>query len=642
MGIQSVYAADNKQQMQTFMRAVLRDMQALEYMLDNDLFESDITRIGAEQEMCLVDKFGRPAPINMDVLKDFHPEWLTTELAKFNLECNLNPQLFEGDCFSEIEVEISQYLAEITKKITPYGAHILLTGILPTIRKTDMGRDNITPVPRYYALLDSLRQMRGDDHELHLSGIDELRLKHDSPFLEACNTSFQVHLQVAPKDFVKMYNISLAVAAPVLAMAANSPLLFGKRLWHETRIALFQQSVDTRISHDHLRERSPRVTFGNDWLHHSILDIYREDISRYRPVLSSDVEEDSLEMIKKGIIPKLRALQVSNSTVYRWNRPCFGITNGIPHLRIENRILPAGPTVVDEVANAAFWLGLMKGIALRYDDIRKEMDFSDARDNFMKSATYGMDSKFTWFNNQKVSVAHLVKKELVDIAREGLRAQKVSETDISRYLDIIAERAEQHTNGARWMLRSYNELRKQTNRDETLATITAAMLKNQETNQPVHTWKQAVLQDLKDYEPTQLRVEDFMTTDLVTVQKDDLAELVANMMDWQQTRYIPVEGEDGKLVGFVTARMLLKHFVKATHHKNTDKILLVSDIMFNNPETLSPETLLGDALDLMDKIKLDCMPVVKDGELVGVLSEMNVVEISRRLLKRTQLGMREK
>jgi CBS domain-containing protein len=636
MGIQSVYAAENKQQMQTFMRAVLRDMQALEYMLDNDLFESDITRIGAEQEMCLVDKYGRPAPINMEVLKDFHPEWLTTELAKFNLECNLNPQLFEGDCFSEIEVEISQYLAEIAKNIAPHDARILLTGILPTIRKTDMARDNITPIPRYYALLDTLRQMRGDDHELHLSGVDELRLKHDSPFLEACNTSFQVHLQVAPKDFVKLYNISLAVAAPVMAMGANSPLLFGKRLWHETRIALFQQSVDTRISHDHLRERSPRVTFGNDWLHNSILDIYREDISRYRPVLSSDVEEDSLEMVKNGIMPKLRALQISNSTVYRWNRPCFGITNGKPHLRIENRILPAGPTVIDEVANAAFWLGLMKGMALRYDDVRTQMDFSDARDNFMKAATYGMDSKFTWFNNQKVSVAHLVKKELVDIAREGLQAQKVSETDISRYLNIIAERAEQHTNGARWTLRSYNELRKQTNRDETLATITAAMLQNQETNQPVHTWKQAVLSDLKDYEPTQLLVEDFMTTDLVTVQKDDLAELVANMMDWQQTRYIPVEGEDGKLVGFVTARMLLKHFVKATHHKTDDKILLVSDIMFSNPETLSPETLLGDALDLMNRIKLDCMPVVKNGELVGVLSEMNVVEISRRLLKRTQ------
>ncbi len=637
MGLKSVYAAENKQQMQTFMRAVMRDMQALEYMLENDWFESDITRIGAEQEMCLVDKFGRPAPINMEILKDFHPEWLTTELAKFNLECNLQPQLFEGDCLSEIEVEIGQYLSEIAQQIKPHDARILLTGILPTIRKTDMSRDNITPIPRYFALLDSLRQMRGDDHELHLSGVDELRLKHDSPFLEACNTSFQVHLQVAPHDFVKLYNISLAVAAPVLAMAANSPLLFGKRLWHETRIALFQQSVDTRLSHDHLRERSPRVTFGNDWLHGSILDIYREDISRYRPVLSSDVEEDSLALIKQGILPKMRALQVSNSTVYRWNRPCFGITNGKAHLRIENRILPAGPTVVDEVANAAFWLGLMKGIALRQEDVRKNMDFSDARDNFMKAATYGMDSKFTWFNNQKVSVAHLVKKELVTIAKEGLQAQNVSENDISRYLDIIAERAEQHTNGARWTLRSYNDLRKQTNRDESLATITAAMLQNQETNQPVHTWKQATLSDLKHYEPTQLRVEDFMTTDLVTVQKDDLAELVANMMDWQQTRYIPVEDENGKLVGFVTARMLLKHFVKETHHKSDDKILLVSDIMFSDPETLAPETLLGDALDLMDKIKLDCMPVVKNGELVGVLSEMNVVEISRRLLKRAQL-----
>ena len=322
MGIHSVFAADDAAHTQAFMRAVLRDIQALEYMLAHGWFEADIQRIGAEQELCLVDKYGRPAPVNMEVLKDFHPEWLTTELARFNLECNLTPQVFEGTCFSDLEAEIESCLSQIADVLEPFNAQYLLTGILPTIRKTDMNAANITPVARYFALLDSLRKMRGDDHELHLSGIDELSLKHDSPFLEACNTSFQVHLQVPPDDFVRYYNIALAIAAPTLAIAANSPLLFGKRLWHETRIALFQQSVDTRISHDHLRERSPRVTFGNDWLNGSIFDIYKEDVSRYRPILSTDLEEDALEMVLAGKVPKLRALQVFNSTVYRWNRPC--------------------------------------------------------------------------------------------------------------------------------------------------------------------------------------------------------------------------------------------------------------------------------------------------------------------------------
>jgi CBS domain-containing protein/gamma-glutamylcysteine synthetase len=638
MGIQSVHLAENPQQTQDFMRAVLCDMQALEYMIQHNWIESGVRRIGAEQEMCLIDKFGRPASINMEILKDWNPEWLTTELARFNLECNLNPQFFEGDCFAKVEAEIMGYLSEITKKIGKRDAQILLTGILPTIRKTDMQRENITPVPRYYALLDSLRAMRGDDHEVFLSGIDELRLKHDSPFLEACNTSFQVHLQVSAEEFVKMYNISLAIAAPVMAVAANSPLLFGKRLWHETRIALFQQSVDTRVSHDHLRERSPRVTFGNDWLHHSILDIYREDISRYRPVLSTDIEENSLEMVHNGQVPKLRALQVSNSTVYRWNRPCYGITNGKPHLRIENRILPAGPTVLDEVANAAFWLGLMQGMSLRYDDLRTLTDFSDVSDNFTKATRYGMDSKFTWFHNEKIGVVDLVKNQLIDIAKEGLRHQKVNEADITKYMDVILGRCEAHCNGARWQLLGFNHLRKQTNKDETLTTLTAAMLKNQNTNKPVHTWKMPELTDLVHYEPTQLRVEDFMTTDLMTVQKDDILELVANIMNWQQTRYIPVEDGEGKLVGFITARMLLKHFVEQANHKTDENnTLLVKDIMFENPITVTPDTLLGEALDIMELNTLDCIPVVKDGELVGVLSEMNVIEISRRLLRRASL-----
>ena len=224
-------------------------------------------------------------------------------------------------------------------------------------------------------------------------GIDELTLKHDSPLLEACNTSFQVHLQVSPNDFVRMYNFSSALCGPCLAVTANSPIVFGRRLWHESRIAMFQQALDTRSTHEHLRERSPRVSFGKRWLDNSILEIYKEDIARFRVLLSADVKEDSLKQIKQGVVPKLKALQVHNSTVYRWNRPCYGISpNGKPHLRIENRVFSSGPTVMDEVANSALWLGAMCGMNLHIEDIRKLMSFEDASDNFHKAAQFGLDT----------------------------------------------------------------------------------------------------------------------------------------------------------------------------------------------------------------------------------------------------------
>jgi hypothetical protein len=193
-----------------------------------------------------------------------------------------------------------------------------------------------------------------------------------------------------------MYNISQALAGPLIAISANSPIVFGRRLWHESRIALFQQSLDTRTTHDHMRERSPRVNFGNDWLKDSILEIYREDIARFRVLLSGDVEEDAIDLIHKGKVPKLRALQVHNSTVYRWNRPCYGISsNGKPHLRIENRVIPSGPTSIDEVANTALWIGAMMGMGDKYDDITQHISFEDVRDNFGKAAKFGIDSKFT-------------------------------------------------------------------------------------------------------------------------------------------------------------------------------------------------------------------------------------------------------
>ena len=639
MGEAKVRIVKEEKLMQHFVRQLLRDVEAFEYMLDHNWFEDNITRIGAEQEMCLVDKKNfKPACINMQVLEQMQEfDWVTTELAQFNLETNLTPREFKGDALRQMELENMRYLQIIREKLTPFNAEVVLTGILPTLRKFDLELHNLTPKDRYKALMAAIdEQLQANSFELRLSGIDELNIKHDSPLLEACNTSFQVHLQVAPKDFVPLYNIAQALAAPLISISANSPLVFGRRLWHESRIALFQQSLDTRTSHEHMRERSPRVNFGKGWLRHSILEIYREDISRFRVLLGDDVEEDSLEMIAKKKVPKLRALQIHNSTVYRWNRPCYGISpNGKPHLRIENRVLPAGPTVLDENANAAFWLGLMVGMHKHYPDITQQISFEDVRDNFDKAAKFGIDTKYTWMRDQKISAVELIQHELLPIAREGLIMRNIDAADIDRYLGTIEERCKANTTGARWQLRGFTKLAGEVTPDEALAIVTAATIKNQwtEEDNPVHLWKSPKTSDLENYSPSKLKVEEFMQTDIFTVQKDDIIELVAQMMEWRRIRYLPVEDSKGELVGLITSRLLLRHFSRYTEK---DKTFTVKDIMIAAPITVGPTAYLLEALDIMRTNRIGCLPVVKGKELIGVITEMDFLRITMRLVEKLE------
>lgn len=622
-----------------FVRNLLDDVQAFEYMLENDWFESNITRIGAEQEMCLVhNKTFKPATINMEVLEKLGDRpWCVTELAKFNLETNLSPREFTGDCLSQLEAENLRYLKEIQTVLDGFDASIILCGILPTLRKHDLEMHNLTPKDRYYALMAAIQKhLLGTAFELRVEGIDELLVKHDSPLLEACNTSFQVHLQVSPKDFVRMYNIAQTLAGPVTAIAANSPLVFGRRLWHETRIALFQQSLDTRTTSDHMRERLPRVNFGSDWLRGDITEIYKEDISRFRVLLAGNIEESSIQMVKDGKTPKLRALQIHNSTVYRWNRPCYGISpNGKPHLRIENRVMPAGPTSVDEVANAAFWLGCMVSMGQQYEDITKHIDFVDTRDNFLKAAKFGIDTTFSWFKDKKVPVTELILKELLPMAREGLKQRKVKQADISKYLDIIEARATDHKTGARWVLRAFTAMKKEVTNDEAVTAVTAAIVKNQKDNKPVHTWKEPSAADLENWHPSKIKVEEFMSTDLFTVQKDDLIELVAEIMNWRRIRYMPVENNKGELVGLISSRMLLRHF--ARHNELTENLATtVKDIMIEKPITVTPDTTIMEAMHKMREKKIGCLPVVKGKELVGIITEMDFLRITSRLMERLE------
>lgn len=639
MGEQKVSSVDRKTTLHRFVRSLLNDVEAMEYMLDQGWFENDIVRIGAEQEMILVDrKTLKPAPIAMEVMEAVQEyPWIETELARFNLEINLDPHVFQGSSLRKMEEEILNKTRIIRDVLHPMGADLILTGILPTIRKYDLELHNLTPRERYRLLMEAIhKQLLGTAFELRLSGIDELLVKHNSPLLEACNTSFQVHLQVRPADFVNMYNAAQALSAPVMAIAANSPIVFGRRLWHESRIALFQQALDVRTTHDHMRERSPRVSFGTNWLDHSIMEIYKEDIARFRVLLSTNTEEDALQMLKKEQVPKLKALQVHNSTVYRWNRPCYGISdNGKPHLRIENRILPAGPTVLDEMANAALWLGAVTAFHDQYPDISRDMNWEDARDNFGKAARNGVDSKFIWLGEKNVAACDLILEELLPLAREGLRKQKVDQQDIDRYLGVIEERAKQHTNGARWQIKAYGKLKKQSSDDEALSVLASSIMQNQAKEKPIHEWGTPKLSDLPEYRPSTLKVDEFMQTDLFTVHKDDPISLVSQMMDWRKIRYMPVEDAKGNLSGLITSRLLLRYFARPGS-LNGRRGKVVADIMIENPLTVDPNTTILDALQLMRKNKIGCLPVVIEKELIGIITEMDFLRISSRLIERLE------
>ena len=456
-----------------FVQHLINDIQALENMIADGLIEDDIVRIGAEQEMCIIKDDYRPSPNSLEILKEVDDPHFTTEFATYNIEANLDPYKLEKDCFATMEHQVRVLLHKVKESAAKHNTKVILTGILPTISKDELGMDFMTPIPRYYRINEVLTAWRGDDFTVRIHGADELSLHHDSVLFEACNTSFQLHLQIPPQDFVKSYNWAQAISGPVLGVCCNSPLLLGKELWRETRIALFQQSLDTRVWTKALREEVARVGFGERWQKKSVAETFKQDISTHRILLTKPIEENSLQLLKEGKIPKLEALSLFNSTVYRWNRPCYGVGNGKPHLRIENRYIPAGPTVIDEMANFAFWVGLMAGRPHKYDHMPDLMDFRTAKLNFLRAASSGRHAMFSWMG-KAMTMKKIVREELLPIAYNGLRKYNVDEKDIEKLLGIIEKRASGRT-GADWQIKNFRELRKQIKLDSAIVQLTKAI-----------------------------------------------------------------------------------------------------------------------------------------------------------------------
>lgn len=619
---------------QAFMKRLLRDVRALEQMIDTGMIETGVRRIGAEQELFLVDSAYRATPSAEDVLARIEDPLYEHELALYNLEFSVDPVSFGGKCLSQMENQLLELLAKGRAAAEQVGTKLAMVGILPTIEKSDVGLHNVTPNPRYKLLNDTLGELRGDSYEINIRGADEVVVKHDSVMLESANTSFQVHFQVGPEEFAKLYNIAQTVCAPVLAAATNSPLLFGKRLWRETRIALFQQSVDTRPSGHHMRELKPRVSFGGSWINDSILEIFREDIARFRVLFAADVDEfDPLDELARGDVPSLSALRLHNSTVYRWNRPCYGVNpDGTPHLRIENRVLPSGPTPIDEMANAAFWFGLMSGVIEEYGDITQHMDFDDARGNLFAAARNGLAGQMTWVDGSSCSASELILDKLLPLAKQGLVESKIDQDDIERYLDTIEHRVRKQLTGADWQLRSYSRIKNTRSQSEALSTLTAATIRLQETNTPVHEWPLVdAHQDKTSWKNNHERVSQYMSRDLFTLNQDEPIEFAASLMTWHHIHWIPVEDHEHNLVGLITHELLLELFANGSKEELSD--MLVSSVMKTDVPAIAPSTRTLKALEMMYEQKLSCIPVVDNGKLVGMVTERNIMGIARQLLE---------
>jgi CBS domain-containing protein len=632
MGEQNVRQQSDEAARRAFMKALLNEVRAMEEMHAAGLFENDVRRIGAEQEMFLVDRAFRPAMTAMQLLEGLDDPRFTHELGLFNLEANLSPQRLGGDCLRRLEAETEEVVAIAREHSRRVDSRVALVGILPTLTRDHLTLDAMVPTARYFALNDALRKLRGSDFQFAIKGIDQFNLQHDNLMLEACNTSYQVHFQVGSDEFASLYNVAQVVTGPLLAACVNSPILLGKRLWHESRIAVFENSIDARSEALAARGLQPRVHFGDHWIEESVIEIFKEDIARFRVILTTDFEEDPIGMVRRGEIPRLNALRLHNGTVYRWNRACYGISdNGKPHLRIENRVIPSGPTVVDEVANAAFFFGMMSKLSHGIDDIRDHFHFSDVKSNFLSAARDGLRAQQVWFDQEQKPAQELILKELLPLAEQGLRETDIDSEDIERYLGVIERRVATRRTGSRWQLESLESMKASGSLHERLRALTASLVKQQESDRPIAEWELAEFCVNQDWRESYRTVGQFMATDLFTVRPDDIVDFAASLMEWRYVRHVPVEDDSGRLLGLISHRQLLRLIARGLDKEAGP--VMVRDIMRPDPLSVKPETTTVNAIRMMRENRLSCLPVVENGKLVGLVTEHDLIIVASRLLE---------
>jgi len=619
MGFQYVKPITTQDERSKLIRFILQDIKAFERMLKEGLFEKNTHRVGAEQEFCIVNNGFRPSFKALEILDKIDDSHFTTELGLFNLEINLDPYKLEKKCFSKLKNQLTELLDKAHHAAQQIDDNkIVLTGILPTLAAKDLVFENMTPHERYQTLNKILTDLKQDDFRLYIKGVDELFLKHKTILFEACNTSFQIHLQIDPGEAVAMYNWSQMIAGPVLAIAGNSPLLLGRELWSETRIALFQQSIDTRNTTYLLHEERPRVGFGTEWITESIADVYKDDVARYPVILTSDeVEEDSMKSLDEGKIPELQALNLHNGTLYKWNRLCYGVHNNVPHLRIENRYIPSGPSIEDEIANTVFWVGLMLGMPEEYSEIWKLVSFHDARGNFNNAARTGLETTFNWFD-KSYTARKLTKKVLLPLAKKGLEKLAIDSDDISKYLGIISERLSNNTTGSKWITRSFRNLKENVSKDEANVIVTAAMYKRQRNGEPVSKWSVADKKEGVEIPNKYDSVGRVMETQLFAVNENDPIRLVNKIAKWKNIHHLPVVNNEQSIVGVITTKIL-------DDLKDKDDLLpevtLTKEVMSRSVVMVTSDTSIEEATSVIDRQNVNCLLVMENKHLVGIFNK---------------------
>ena len=469
---------------------VRRQLDVLARMLREGMFDASPAQVGQEIELNLVDEHGAPSMRNADVLKAIaSPAW-ATELGQFNLEINLPPRRLDGDALAGLEQEIRADLNAADARARAVGSLLVMTGVLPTLTEQDVDGVFMSANERYRVLNEQIFAARGEDMRISIDGTEQLTSYCDSITPEAACTSVQLHLQVSPDAFADYWNAAQAIAAAQVALAANSPFLFGRQLWHETRLPLFTQTTDTRP--DELREQGvrPRVWFGERWIT-SVFDLFEENLRYFPALLPICEDEDPVAVLDAGAIPELAEMCLHNGTIYRWNRPVYAVAGGLPHLRVENRVLPAGPAIADVMANAAFYYGLVRVVAEAQRPIWTQMSFTAAAENLQEAARSGLEAHVYWPGVGEVPVTELVLRHLLPMAREGLSRWGVSLPVADRLLSIIEQRCLTGQNGATWQIGTVKRLEEAgLARQEALRQMTLAYIDHMHTNAPVHTWPQ--------------------------------------------------------------------------------------------------------------------------------------------------------
>jgi gamma-glutamyl:cysteine ligase YbdK (ATP-grasp superfamily) len=468
---------------------VRRSLDVFARMLRERMFEESPSTVGQEIELNLVDQRGLPSMRNAEVLKVIaSPAW-ATEVGQFNLEINVPPRRLEGDALGQLEQEVRGDLNAAESRARTVGSHLAMIGILPTLTEPDVHAETMSANERYKVLNEQIFAARGEDMRIAIDGAEQLLAFCDSITPEAACTSVQLHVQVSPDAFADYWNAAQAVAGVQVALAANSPYLFGRQLWQETRITLFEQSTDTRP--DELKEQGvrPRVWFGERWIT-SVFDLFEENIRYFPALLPLCEEEDPVAALDAGFTPQLAEMSLHNGTIYRWNRPVYGTGGGRPHLRVENRVLPAGPTIADVIANAAFYYGLVRYLAEAQRPVWTQMSFATASENLHEAARNGLDAHLYWPGVGDTPAAELVLRRLLPLAREGLARWGVGQVDADRLLGIIEQRCLTGQNGAAWQVATVDELTRHggIDRQEALRQMTQRYLEHMHTNEPVHTW----------------------------------------------------------------------------------------------------------------------------------------------------------